>query len=223
MRVLQLTHVSKVYTAGQRTVRAVDDVSLSARPGEVVCIRGPSGCGKTTLLLMCGTLLRPSSGTVLLDAAAPYALSPNERSVFRGRRIGFIFQQFYLVPYLTVLQNVLVPSVPNPSAGARDRAVRLIEHFGLQDRLEHVPSELSVGERQRVALARALLNEPKLVLADEPTGNLDPKNAAVVLDALSKFAADGGAVLLVTHDPGAAERAARVFAMEAGRLVDPST
>jgi ABC-type lipoprotein export system ATPase subunit len=222
MTMLKLMEVSKVYSSGQKTVQAVQAISLSVPAREIVCIQGPSGCGKTTLLLMCGALLRPSSGTVRVGDVDPYALSPNERSTFRGSSIGFIFQQFHLVPYLSVLQNVLAPNVPNPRAGALARAERLVNHCALGHRISHVPSELSVGERQRVALARALLNKPKLILADEPTGNLDPQNAAVVLDALREYASEGGAVLLVTHDPSAAERATRVLKMEEGQLVDRS-
>ncbi|MCX8062983.1 MAG: ATP-binding cassette domain-containing protein, partial [Anaerolineales bacterium] len=148
----------------------------------------------------------------------PYTLPTNERSVFRGQRIGFVFQQFHLVPYLSVLENVLAPSVSTRRPDAQSRAMRLISHFGLEPRLHHLPSELSVGERQRVALARALLNEPKLILADEPTGNLDPASATVVLDALREYASQGGAVLLVTHDPHAAGRADRMLTMKSGRL-----
>ncbi|MGQ9663527.1 MAG: ABC transporter ATP-binding protein [Kiritimatiellia bacterium] len=218
---LELIRVSKSYGTDTKKVQAVHQVSLFVRPGEVVCIRGPSGCGKTTLLLMSGALLRPTAGTVRVDNVDPYSLSPEERSVFRGRKIGFIFQQFHLIPYLSVIENVLAPTVPNPRPDARERALQLIRHFGLEARIAHLPGELSVGERQRVALARALLNEPKLVLADEPTGNLDPDNAIVVLDALREYARGGGAVLLVTHDPYAAERADRTLLMGNGRLAVP--
>jgi len=220
---LELSNVGKTYQTGPKTVRAVENVSLSVRGGEMVCIRGPSGCGKTTLLLMCGALLRPSAGAVRVDGVDPYALAPNARSAFRAQRIGFVFQQFHLVPYLTVLQNVLTPSVPNPRPDAVARAHRLLAEFGLEPRAHHLPAELSVGERQRAALARALLNAPRLLLADEPTGNLDPANATAVLDALRNYAGQGGAVLLVTHDPGATTRASRTLTMEAGRLLEPAS
>ena len=172
---LQLDHVSKAYTDAQSTVRAVGDISLQVAKGEFVGVQGPSGCGKSTLLLIAGGLLKPDSGQVQLDGQDPYALTPDVRAEFRARTIGFVFQQFHLVPYLSVLDNILAPAlaVTASRSEARDRALQLIERFGLSDRREHVPAKLSTGERQRAAMARALLNEPKLILADEPTGNLD--------------------------------------------------
>jgi len=216
---LKLDGVTKVYGSAKREVKAVDAISLAIEPHEAIAIQGPSGCGKTTLLLMCGALLRPTSGAVFVAGTDPYELSPNGRSAFRAQNIGFVFQQFHLVPYLDVLQNVLTANVPNRQPEAKRRAHELLEHFGLAHRMHHVPSELSVGERQRVALARALFNRPKLVLADEPTGNLDPDNAVTVLDALREYADNGAAVLVVTHDPNAAKRAHRVVRMDQGRLV----
>jgi len=167
-----------------------------------------------------GGLLRPDGGRVTLDGNDPYALSPDDRARWRSECVGFVFQQFHLVPYLTVLDNVLVPSLAKGSGDAGERARDLIEHFGLTDRTDHVPAELSTGERQRVALARALLNRPKVVLADEPTGNLDGASAERVLGYLGEFAAGGGAVLLVTHDPRAAGYAHRTVRMADGRLID---
>ena len=148
------------------------------------------------------------------------------RAQFRAKQVGFVFQQFHLVPYLSVRDNVLTASLAVESQDGDDpvkRADSLIEQFGLTDRADHVPAELSTGERQRTALARALLNQPKLILADEPTGNLDPDNAVVVLDALSQFAQDGGAVLLVTHDAAAADRADRVLHMRDGAFDGPAS
>jgi len=216
---LHLESLTKVYRGSARQVRALDDCSLGAAPGEFVAVQGPSGCGKTTLLLVAGGLLRPDSGRVTLDGREPYALSPEDRARWRSESVGFVFQQFHLVPYLTVLDNVLVPSLAKRWADAADRAGELIDHFGLADRVNHVPAELSTGERQRVALARALLNRPKVILADEPTGNLDGASADRVLGHLAEFAADGGAVLLVTHDPRAATYAHRTVRMADGRLV----
>jgi ABC-type lipoprotein export system ATPase subunit len=192
---------------------------LTVEAGEAVAVQGPSGCGKSTLLLACGALLRPTGGTVLVAGADPYQLSANARSEFRAQNVGFVFQQFHLVPYLDVLRNILTANVPNPQPHAVERAEELMQHFGLDDRRRHVPAELSVGERQRVALARALFHQPKLVLADEPTGNLDPNNAVTVLDALREYADAGAAVLMVTHDPHAAQRAHRVLHMDRGHLV----
>jgi ABC-type lipoprotein export system ATPase subunit len=198
----------------------VDGISLTVAPGEFVAVQGPSGCGKTTLLLAAGGLLQPSSGLVLVNGQDPYALSPEDRARFRAAHLGFVFQQFHLIPYLSVLDNVLAPCIALPPAGAGDRACELIAHFGLEDRALHVPAELSTGERQRVALARALLNRPKLLLADEPTGNLDRDNARIVLGYLAEFAKSGGAVLLVTHDAAAAEFAQRTLRLIEGRLAE---
>jgi len=216
---LKIEEVTKTYHTKKADVSAVRAISLAVETGEAVAIRGPSGCGKTTLLLMAGALLRPTSGRVQVAGKDPYELSANERSKFRAEHIGFVFQQFHLVPYLNVLQNVLTANVPTCRPQAEQRAVALVDQFGLGDRAHHVPAELSVGEKQRVALARALFNQPRLLLADEPTGNLDPENATVVLDALRSFAADGGAVLMVTHDPAAAERASRELQLGCGQLV----
>ncbi|MFO7903755.1 MAG: ABC transporter ATP-binding protein [Planctomycetota bacterium] len=215
---LKLVHVSKTYSGHQQEVKAVDDVSLTIEARQAVAVQGPSGCGKTTLLLICGGLLHPTTGNILIDDTDLYALSPNQRSIFRANNIGFVFQQFHLVPYLNVLQNVLTANVASKRPDGRKRAEELIAQFHLESRVHHVPAELSVGEKQRVALARALFNEPKLVLADEPTGNLDVKNAKIVLDALRGYAENGSAVLIVTHDPAAAGEAHRVVPLESGRL-----
>jgi len=215
---LRLEDLSKVYAGPKAPVRALDGAGLQVAAGEFVAVRGPSGCGKTTLLLVAGGLLRPDAGRVEVDGEDPYALSAEGRARFRAANVGYVFQQFHLVPYLTVLDNVLAPSLARPSQGAAERARDLVEHFGLSDRADHVPPQLSTGERQRVALARALLNRPKLLLADEPTGNLDEANARAVLGHLAEFAGQGGAVLLVTHDAQAAAYAGRVLDMKAGRL-----
>jgi ABC-type lipoprotein export system ATPase subunit len=216
---LRLQDVGKTYSGKQPEVQAIDGISLTVEAKEAVAIQGPSGCGKSTLLLICGALLRPTGGTVFVAEIDPYQLSADARSTFRAQNVGFVFQQFHLVPYLNVLQNILTANVPNPQPRPVERAEELIRHFGLEDRRRHVPAELSVGERQRVALARALFHRPKLVLADEPTGNLDPNNAVNVLDALREYADAGAAVLMVTHDPHAAQRAHRVLHMDRGHLV----
>ena len=219
---LCIENVTKTYRRAGRHVRALDGVSLAAEAGEFVAVRGPSGCGKTTLLLVAGGLLGPDAGRVVIDGQGPYALSPEDRARLRAATVGFVFQQFHLVPYLTVRDNVLAPSVARPSAEAVGRADELIERFGLAARVDHLPAELSTGERQRVALARALLNRPKVLLADEPTGNLDTASAETVLRHLAEFADAGGTVLLVTHDARAAEYARRTVEMVDGRLVGPT-
>ena len=162
-------------------------------------MQGSSGCGKTTLLLIAGGLLKPDSGKVLMDNRDFYTLSSEKRAQIRALRIGFVFQQFFLIPYLNVLDNILSASLGVKTKQTKERAMELIKHFDLENRINHFPSELSTGERQRVALARAVFNKPKLILADEPTGNLDAKNAAIVVSYLKEFAKKGSAVLLVTH------------------------
>ncbi len=213
--------LTKRFSGPDGTVTALRDVSFQAEPGDFLAVRGPSGCGKTTLMMILGALLRPTDGEVQIDGEDPYRLAPEARSRFRAERIGFVFQEFYLVPYLSVLENVMAPSLARPHRNAEARARELIARFQLDDRAAHVPAALSTGERQRVALARALFHEPKLLLADEPTGNLDPENAERVLGCLAGFAEDGGTVLMVTHHADAAARARSVLEMQAGTLVQP--
>jgi putative ABC transport system ATP-binding protein len=217
---LEFKNVSKWFNGTQGKVTALEGVSFSVQPGELLAVRGPSGCGKTTLLLTAGGLLRPSDGQISLDGQNPYALSPEMRSRLRARTIGFVFQQFHLIPYLTVRQNIMTASLAVPLKEASERARQLISRFGLEDRADHVPAKLSTGERQRTALARALLNEPKVILADEPTGNLDEDNAQTVFGYLSQYVSDGGCVLLVTHDTRAAAHATRSLKMSRGQLID---
>jgi len=223
--------LTKVYRTKQGEVRSLDGVNLEVRPGEFVTVRGPSGCGKTTLLLVLGGMLRPTGGTVRVSGLQPYALDPPARARFRAQHIGFIFQMFHLVPYLTVLENVLLakgslpppghssPPSAHPPHDARARAEHLLDQLGLRPRLHHKPAALSAGERQRAAIARALLNQPKLLLADEPTGNLDPDNAKEVFTHLRAFHRGGGTVVVVTHGSTAEDYAERVVRMENGRIL----
>jgi ABC-type lipoprotein export system ATPase subunit len=217
---LEFKNVSKRFDGAERQVVALKEVSLSVRPGELLAVRGPSGCGKTTLLLAAGGLLRPSAGQVSLDDQDLYELAAELRSELRARMVGFVFQQFHLIPYLTVRQNIEAASLAVPAKDTAARAQMLLSHFGLDDRAGHVPAQLSTGERQRTALARALLNRPKVILADEPTGNLDEDNAEIVLGYLSQYVGDGGCVLLVTHDVRAAAHATRTLQMNQGRLTE---
>ena len=215
MAVLSIHNVSKSYTRRDGSVRALRDVSLEVDEGRFVVVHGPSGSGKTTLLLSAGGLLAPDDGQVTIDSRDVYDLSADRRAELRAAAVGFVFQQFHLIGYLSVLDNVLVPALAGGLHAAENRARELIERLGLSGRAGHLPGELSTGERQRTALARAMLREPRLLLADEPTGNLDEDNAGVVMESLAQFAADGGAVLLVTHD-----RAAESYAHHAIRLSD---
>jgi len=200
--ILRISGATKTY--GQ--VTALSDADLTANPGDLLTLHGPSGSGKSTLLQIAGALLKPDSGNVEVGGENPYSLSPNRRSRFRLQNLGFVFQDSNLLPYLTLTENILAPTLTGtqPETG---RADKLLEQFGLGHRKSHRPSELSAGEKQRVALARALLLKPKLLLADEPTGNLDPENTDIVLGYLEEYAAAGNAVVIATHEAQAIERA----------------
>ena len=209
--------VTKAYNTRQGEVKALDALTVRIADGEFVAVRGPSGCGKSTLLMVAAGLARPTSGCVRFDGDEIYSLPTGRRAAIRAEKVGFVFQMFHLIPYLNVCENVLVPTMAGAAAG-RAEAEAALEKLGMADRLTHRPSELSTGERQRVALARALLNDPKVILADEPTGNLDPENAKHVMGFLKHFNEEGGTVLLVTHDDFAASYALRTLRLEKGRL-----
>jgi putative ABC transport system ATP-binding protein len=167
-------------------------------------------------------MIHPTRGRVLVDGKDLYAMNGSERARFRAENVGFVFQMFHLMPYLTVIENILFVSRDRKKSAALQHAQSLLERFGLSSRIRHKPGELSTGERQRTALARALLNRPKLLLADEPTGNLDPENSAVVMGYLSEFHRDGGTVIVVSHETTAAHYAQRIVQLREGRLVTPS-
>jgi lipoprotein-releasing system ATP-binding protein len=218
--VLVCTHLSKSYPTPRGPLAILDDVSLSVDRGESVAIMGPSGCGKSTLLYLLGALEAPSAGTVTIDGTDPYTLNERDQAVFRGRTIGFVFQDHLLLPQLSALENVLAPTL----AGGADRDVaararRLLTDVGLESRLDHRPGELSGGERQRVAIARALVRQPSLVLCDEPTGNLDRASAAGVADLLLALHRDHRTVLVaVTHSPALAAQFSRRYELNDRRL-----
>ena len=197
---LLLERVVKTYPKGNRRVTALAPIDLTVRAGQFIAVEGPSGSGKTTCLLIAGGLLRPDSGKVVLDGHDIYAMTPNQLAAFRAQNIGFVFQQYHLIPYLSVLENILAPEAAQGRSNGQGRGRALAEQFGLEHRLDHTPAELSSGEKQRTALARALLFRPKILLADEVTGNLDHGNAQVVLGYLREYVKTGGSVLLVTHD-----------------------
>ncbi len=212
--------IERTFPGARGGVAALAGVSLTVERGEFVAIKGPSGCGKSTLLLAMGGMQRPSAGRVLLEGKDIYAMSAQERNRVRAERIGFVFQLFHLIPYLTVRENVLAGLPPgSSSAGHAARVDELLEQLGLRDRSGERPGTLSAGERQRVALARALIKQPALILADEPTGNLDPENAVDVFRHLAEFQRSGGTVVVVTHGGDAAPHATRTVHLANGRVV----
>jgi putative ABC transport system ATP-binding protein len=206
-------------------VTAVRDVTLQLREGDHVAVRGPSGCGKSTLLHMLGCVDAPTSGTLLFDGRDVAGLSDAARSLLRLRHIGFVFQRFFLLPMLTAWENVELPQSEAgvPRDERRDRTRELLEYVGLAARADHRPSQLSGGEMQRVAIARALANRPRLLLADEPTGELDAATGEQIAALLERVNADGTALVVVTHDPALADRARRVLTMRDGRIESEST
>jgi putative ABC transport system ATP-binding protein len=218
---LRMENVSKSYMHRGQVVKALDEATVHIRRGDFVSVVGPSGSGKSTLLLMLGGMLSPSSGHVLLGDESIYDLTSDGRARLRQENIGFVFQTFNLVPYLTALENVQIPLY---LAGAdedsqEEIASSLLERVGLGDRLDHKPSELSVGQQQRVALARMLANNPAVILADEPTGNLDPETADQVIKFFEEFNQEGRTIVMVTHDPKAAERAKKTLRLRDGKIV----
>ncbi|MYM87419.1 ATP-binding cassette domain-containing protein [Rugamonas sp. FT82W] len=217
---IELREIRKTYRQGGNDIRALDGIDLHIAPGEFVAIMGPSGSGKSTLLNVLGALDRPDSGRYRLADDEISALDDDAASEVRNRRIGFVFQSFHLLPRLTVLENVLLPQryarAADPEAAGR--AVALLERIGLGERTGHLPGQLSGGQLQRAAIARALLNRPALLLADEPTGNLDSKSAADVLALLKELHAGGQTLVLVTHDPAIAAGAQRTIHLRDGRI-----
>ncbi len=218
---LRMETVSKSYRRRGQTVAALKDTSLTLSAGEFVAVVGPSGSGKSTLLLMLGGMLSPSSGRVLLEQQSLYDLTSDQRARLRRQKVGFVFQTFNLVPYLTALENVQVPLylAGLDSHIQRQRATALLERVGLGDRLHHKPCELSVGQQQRVALARTLANDPALILADEPTGNLDPETGEQIVGFFEELHREGRTIVMVTHDVRAAARARRVLRLSQGTIL----
>ncbi|MQA41510.1 ABC transporter ATP-binding protein [Rugamonas aquatica] len=217
---IQLSDIRKTYRQGGNDIRALDGIDLHIAPGEFVAIMGPSGSGKSTLLNVLGALDRPDSGRYRLAEDEISALDDDAASEVRNRRIGFVFQSFHLLPRLTVLENVLLPQryARTADPAAAGRAVALLERIGLGQRTDHLPGQLSGGQLQRAAIARALLNQPALLLADEPTGNLDSKSAADVMALLKELHAGGQTLVLVTHDPDIAAAAQRTIHLRDGRI-----
>ncbi|MFC4405220.1 ABC transporter ATP-binding protein [Haloarchaeobius iranensis] len=216
---VSLETVTKTYMVGE-PVHALDGVDLEIPRGSYVAVMGPSGSGKSTLMNVIGCLDTPTKGTVYLDGEEVTTMSDRERTRIRGEEVGFVFQTFNLMPRLTAVENVALPLVFRgiPVGERRERATELLERVGLGDRLDHVPNELSGGQRQRVAIARALVNDPALILADEPTGNLDTETGENIMSLFEELHAEGNTVVMVTHERPVAEHAERVVHLLDGRI-----
>lgn len=213
MNLLELKDISKIYGS----VKALQNIDLEVSQGEWLAIMGPSGSGKTTMMNIIGCMDKPSNGSVILDGMNIAKESAKSLTNIRRDKIGLIFQQFHLINYLTALENVMVAQYYHSMPDEKE-ALQALERVGLGDRAKHLPSQLSGGEQQRVCIARALINYPMLILADEPTGNLDETNEKIVLDIFKQLHHDGSTIIVVTHDPEVAEEAQRTVVLEHGRI-----
>lgn len=221
MPIIETKNLTKIYKMGNETVYALNDVSLQIMEEEFVSVIGPSGSGKTTLLNMLGALDYPTSGEVIIDNVNITKLEEEGLHEIRRKKVGQIFQQFYLIPTLSALENVILPLVPTKveKEKAVKMAMELLELVNLKDRANHKPSELSGGQQQRVAIARALINNPKIILADEPTGNLDTKRGEEIINLLKKLNESGITIVLVTHNINLARKTKRIIALRDGKVV----
>ncbi len=230
---IQIANLTKVYGSDEVAVHALQGVNLKVKRGEFVAVMGPSGSGKSTLMNILGCLDRPSDGTYVLDGEDVSRLSKNKLAGVRNRNIGFVFQSYNLLPRLTAVKNVMLPLLYNPvvrphrtnrghqhlsDAECQEKAVAALERVGLGDRTHHRPNELSGGQQQRVAIARALINDPSLILADEPTGNLDTQSSEEIIELLHQLHEQGATIVMVTHEPGLADHAERVVVLVDGQI-----
>ena len=219
--ILEISNLAKRYTSGSKTLKVLDDINFSITEKETFSIVGPSGSGKTTLLGLCAGLDKPDSGTVTLNGVELSSLTEDERALLRNKDVGFVFQDFQLLPTLTALENVAVPLELQGAKHAMKRAAELLTKVGLGDRGNHYASQLSGGEQQRVALARAFANDPKILFADEPTGNLDAETGETVVDLLFELNKELGTTLvLVTHDMELAQKTQNILTIKGGRIAD---
>lgn len=216
--------IRKVYSTGKVQVEALRGIDLKIEENEFVSIMGPSGSGKSTLMNLMGCLDTPTSGEYFLDGQKVEILSPNELAEIRNRKVGFVFQNFNLLPYATAFENVEIPLIfaGLPSRMRRKRTMKLLEKVGLKDRADHKPAELSGGEMQRVAIARALANQPRLILADEPTGNLDSVSGGEIINLFEELGKQGHTVIVITHDKEIARRTQRIIKLKDGLIIDGS-
>ena len=221
MAFIDLQNVTKAFHAGEEEYPAVRGVSLGIESGEFVAVMGPSGSGKSTLLSLVGGLSHPTSGVVSVDGIDLGALGPNKLSDFRREYLGFVFQSFYLVPYLTAVENVMLPLTVQPGMNgkAKEAAQEALRKVGLDAKAHRLPSQLSGGEQERIAIARAIVNKPPVILADEPTGNLDTKTGDHVLDMLQDLHREGHTIVMVTHSTDNAKRAGRTIEIRDGRIM----
>jgi putative ABC transport system ATP-binding protein len=222
MALVELRDVSKVYRLGGEEIRALDNVSLEIGLGEFISVIGPSGSGKSTLMHILGCLDTPTSGTIKLDEIMIHDASPRQLAAIRNQKIGFVFQFFNLLPKLSVLQNVELPMIYAGKNGRerRDSAMQALRLVGMENRAKHRPSQLSGGQQQRAAIARALVNQPKIIFADEPTGNLDSHTGEAILELFRQLSAEGRTIALVTHDPEIAAVTPRQIEIRDGRIAD---
>lgn len=212
---LEMQNVSKIYKKGQQEIKAIEDMSLKIPKGDFVSIIGPSGSGKSSLLLMLGGMLSPTSGKVFVDGQSLFDLNQNDRAQLRQRKMGFVFQTFNLIPYLSAIQNIQVPLLLSgmDEKMQSERAETLLKRVGLSDRMNHIPAELSVGQQQRIALARMLANDPEIILADELTGNLDPEMSRQVMHFLNELNQEGRTIVIVTHDMNISRQTKRTLTL----------
>jgi putative ABC transport system ATP-binding protein len=222
--VIEISELTKVYSSTTVSVQALCGIDLTVNHGEFVAIMGPSGSGKSTLMNILGCLDRPTEGAYILNGEDVSRLDKNKLAAVRNRQIGFVFQSYNLLPRLTAAKNVMLPLLYNGQNGlsdheCRERAVATLEVVGLGDRIYHKPNELSGGQQQRVAIARALINQPSILLADEPTGNLDTHASEEILELLHRLHDGGATILMVTHEPGIAHHASRIIHLRDGRIV----
>lgn len=219
--ILEVQELGKIYKSGSRNLKVLDDIQFEIEAGESVAIVGPSGSGKTTLLGLCAGLDNPSSGSVKIAGIDITNRSENEKAEIRNQKVGFIFQNFQLIPTLTALENVMIPlELQKKPKEAYTRAVDLLKRVGLEDRMDHYPAQLSGGEQQRISIARAFCNQPELLFADEPTGNLDDETGATIEDLLFGMNREFGTTLIiVTHDLDLAEKTGRIIKLKGGKVV----
>ena len=218
--VLKLVNVSKIYDMGAVKFSALDKVSFTVHEGELICVLGPSGSGKSTILHIMGLLDTPTSGARYIDNIDTTRMSEPDQAKVRGRKIGFVFQRFNLIPNLTAAENVELPMVLADIPNRKQKARKILESLGMSDRLDHYPSQLSGGQMQRVAIGRALVNEPEIILADEPTGNLDSKTGKEVLEILKTLHEQGKTILIITHDESITKIAERIIRIRDGKVFE---